>query len=146
MTPETNGLISIARTQRRMLVGFLVAMVYLIGVQSLFLAIRAAKGEDLESAYAISQNDTILYAIQLGALLAFLSPGLQLIRRIGWSRLNQVVFVLICLLSTGFGPLLFIALFLVNREATRILRAGNVEVGLLGASQAEIAGLEGPTD
>ena len=100
--------------------------------------LRTTAGEDMESPYAIGQSEVIMSIVEVVALAAFLIPAFQLIPLIGWSTLNQWAFVLICLISLGCGPLLLLAVFLINQQANRILRSHDVTVGLLGVSGTEI--------
>lgn len=100
--------------------------------------LRTTTGEDMESSYAIGQNEVIRSTVQFVALAAFLIPTFPSIPRIGWSRLNQWTLGLIRLRSLGCGPLLLLALFLINQQANSILRRHDVTIGFLGASRSEI--------
>lgn len=123
--------------QRRMLIGFTAAIVVLIALNLLPMIWNSAV-EDTENSETIGKTADFLFFLKLLALAAFVVPAYQLIRRIGWSALNQLAFLLICGLSTGCGPLLFLAVFLINREANHILRSQGVTIGLLGVSRSEI--------
>ena len=135
---ESIDALKVAKTQRRMLIGFGAAILTVTVVQTLYPMLRTTAGEDMESPYAIGQAEVIMSIVEVVALAAFLIPAFQLIPLIGWSTLNKWAFVLICLISLGCGPLLLLAVFLINQQANRILRSHDVTVGLLGVSGTEI--------
>ena len=134
---DTIDALPVMVTQRRMLIGFTASIVFLIALRLLPMIWDSAV-EDTENPVTISRTADFLFFLKLLALAAFVVPAYQLIRRIGWSALNQLAFLLICGLSTGCGPLLLLAVFLINREANHILRSQGVTIGLLGASRSEI--------
>ena len=136
--PNLNPL-EIATTQRRMLTCFAIAIFIPIVLLAISLAIGGdASNLDMEIPSVILKYFWITALVQVVATIAYMVTGFQLIRRIGWSPLNQIIFAVICLVSMGCGLLLFVALLLINTEANRILRSFDVKVGLLGASKGEI--------
>ena len=128
----------VAEMQRRMLVGFGAAILIMLAMQVLVPIILYTRMEDMDDPSTLGGFEVFLYLTQIVALAAFLVPAFRLIPKIGWSTLNQLAFVLICLISLGCGPLLLLALFLINQQANRILRDHDVTVGFLGASRREI--------
>lgn len=136
----------IASTQRRMLLGFVAAIVIVTIVQIAYPLLRHLVGEDPTSQYSMRQMTVAVGMVEFVGLLAFVVPAFGLIRAIGWSRMNQVVFVVICLASAGCGPLLVVALLLINREANRLLRADGLVPGVLGVPTDAIARFESDQD
>lgn len=134
---ETIDALPVTVTQRRMLIGSTVAIVISIALNPLPMIWNSAV-EDMENSLTTSKTADFLLFLKLLALAAFVVPARHLIRRIGWSALNQLAFLLIRRLSTGCGPPLRLAVFLIKREANHILRSQEVTIGLLGASRSEI--------
>ena len=128
----------VAEIQRRMLVGFGAAILVMLAFQVLFPIIWYLRVDDMDDPSTLGGVEVFLYFTQILALAAFLVPAFRLIPRIGWSTLNQLAFVLVCLISLGCSPLLLLALLLINQQANRILRNHDVLVGFLGASRQEI--------
>ena len=128
----------VAEMQRRMLVGFAAAILIMVAVQVVIPLIWLSRAEDMDAPATLGSIEIFLYLAQVFALAVFLVPAFRLIPWIGWSALNQLAFVAICVISFGCGPLLLLALFLINQQANRILRSHDVAVGFLGASRQDI--------
>ena len=136
-TPFTPDPIRVATTQRRMLVAFAVAILCgtVVPIVAGLLSVAPTDGD------AAAAPGPVIYAffgVQLVVTVVYMLAAFGLIRAIGWSPVNQLAFVFICLISMGCGLLLLLSILLINREANRILRERGVKVGLLGVSRSEL--------
>lgn len=135
---EQEDIQDLATIQRRMLVGFAVAILVMLAVPPTDAWLRAAAGEDLHATHAIRQTAAVIGALRIAALAAFVIPAIQLVPRVGWSVGARLAFAVTCLASLASPPLLLVPLLLVDHAATRHLRRRGVRAGLLGASRTEM--------
>ena len=165
---RTTPPLDLAMTQRRMLL-WLAVMIVLSITTSLIGLVIGGGSPDPEAASSIARPTAavITNLAQTVATIACMIAGYRLIREIGWSRANQIIFFVFCILDLvprlislenmssfktnplggiGCGMLVFIAIFLINRDANRILRANEVKIGLLGPCRGEIERLRGIQD